>query len=141
MTPRERAKKSAQTLLQKDLASPWFGMQVKDLNEGYAVISLAVQDRHANGHGTCHGGVTFALADTAFAFACNSRNQPTVAQHNSISYIAPARPGDTLTATAKEVSLVGKNGLYDVTVTNQDSAIIAEFRGCSRAVRGTLFDE
>jgi acyl-CoA thioesterase len=81
------------------------------------------------------------LADSAFAFACNSRNQSTVAQHNVISYLAPGRVGDVLTATAREVSLNGRNGIYDVTVTNQDGTRIAEFRGFSRAITGRLFDE
>jgi acyl-CoA thioesterase len=89
----------------------------------------------------CHGGVTFTLADSAFAFACNSRNQATVAQHNSITYITPANLGDTLIATAREVSLVGKSGIYDVTVSNQDGSVIAEFRGSSRSIRGDLFEE
>ena len=104
-------------------------------------MSLVVQDHHVNGHDICHGGIIFTLADSAFAFACNSRNQNTVAQHNSITYISPSKLGDTLTADAKEVSLSGRSGIYDVTVTNQNNDVIAEFRGCSRAIRGQLFEE
>ena len=141
MTPRERAKKSCEAMWKNDHSSQWFGMQIINVDEGTATLSLVVQERHTNGHGMCHGGVTFTLADSAFAFACNSRNQATVAQHNSITYIAPASIGDTLTATAKEVSLAGKSGIYDVTVSNQDSSIIAEFRGSSRSIRGHLFEE
>ena len=141
MTPRERAKKSCEAMWKNDHSSQWFGMQIINVDEGSATLSLVVQERHTNGHGMCHGGVTFTLADSAFAFACNSRNQATVAQHNSITYIAPASIGDTLTATAKEVSLAGKSGIYDVTVSNQDSSIIAEFRGSSRSIRGHLFEE
>lgn len=141
MTPKERARKSADTMWRDDEASAWIGMEIKDVDEGTATLSLKVQKHHTNGHGNCHGGVTFTLADSAFAFACNSRNQRSVAQHNTISYIAPAQLDDTLTATAREVSLVGRSGIYDVTVVNQDNIIIAEFRGCSRAIRGNLFEE
>ena len=141
MTPRERAQKSCEAMWKNDYSSQWFGMKIMDVDEGSATLSLVVQEHHTNGHGMCHGGVTFTLADSAFAFACNSRNQATVAQHNAITYIAPANLGDTLTATAKEVNLVGKSGIYDVTVSNQDGSIIAEFRGSSRSIRGHLFEE
>ena len=141
MTPRERANKSCKAMWIHDHSSQWFGMQIMDVDEGSATLSLVVQKHHTNGHGMCHGGVTFTLADSAFAFACNSRNQATVAQHNSITYIAPANLGDTLIATAREVSLVGKSGIYDVTVSNQDGSVIAEFRGSSRSIRGDLFEE
>ena len=102
---------------------------------------MIVQDHHCNGHGICHGGIIFLLADSAFAFACNSRNQATVAQHNTISYIAPGQLCDTLTAHAHEVSLSRRNGIYDVTVINLDNKKIAEFRGMSRAIKGNLFQE
>lgn len=141
MTPLDRAERSAQALWAGDQASTWMGFTLQEVSEGRATLTLEVQPHHCNGHKTCHGGVTFALADSAFAFACNSRNQSTVAQHNVISYIAPAFAGDVLTATAKEVSLTGRSGIYDVRVINQNDAVIAEFRGMSRAVRGQLFDE
>ena len=112
-----------------------------NMDEGIASLILTVQAHHCNGHGICHGGIIFSLADSAFAFACNSRNQATVAQHNTISYIAPGQLGDTLTADAREVSLSGRNGIYDVTVINQDNKKIAEFRGMSRAINGNLFQE
>ena len=111
------------------------------MDEGESVIELTVEQHHCNGHGICHGGVTFMLADSAFAFACNSRNQSTVAQHNMISFTAPGRLGDRLIASAREVSLTGRSGIYDVTVTNQQGQQIAEFRGMSRAIKGQLFDE
>jgi len=110
-------------------------------DEGSATMTLEVQAHHCNGHGMCHGGVIFLLADSAFAFACNSRNQVTVAQHNMISFIASGQLGDTLTAQATEVSLTGRSGIYDVRVTNQDGVIIAEMRGMSRAITGQLFPE
>ena len=141
MTPKERAQKSTETMWNNDQASAWFGIRIDEIDEGFAVLSLSVEKKHTNGHGICHGGVTFALADSAFAFACNSRNQSTVAQHNTISYTAAVKLGDVLTATAKEISLIGRNGIYDVEVTNQEGMAVAQFRGCSRAIRGTLFEE
>ena len=141
MTPKERAQKSAQAMWDNDKASKWIGMQIANLDEGIASLNLIVQDHHCNGHGICHGGIIFLLADSAFAFACNSRNQATVAQHNTINYIAPGQLGDTLTAHAREVSLSRRNGIYDVTVINQDNKKIAEFRGMSRAIKGNLFQE
>lgn len=141
MTPQERVQKSADAMWDGDRASSWFGMKIDAVDEGYAILSLLVESHHTNGHGICHGGVTFALADSAFAFACNSRNQSTVAQHNTISYISAVQLGDTLTATAREISLKGRNGIYDVEVTNQNKHIVAEFRGCSRAINDRLFEE
>lgn len=141
MTPGERATKSSQAMWSNDRASPWMGMELETVTEGYAELSLTVAEHHCNGHDICHGGVTFSLADSAFAFACNSRNQSTVAQHNMISFIAPAAKGDRLTAKAREVSLTGRSGIYDVSVTNQDGVLIAEMRGMSRAVKGQLFQE
>ncbi len=141
MTPQERAQKAAAAMWAGDKASQWMGLEMVAVDEGVAEFALTVAEHHANGHGICHGGITFSLADTAFAFACNSRNQSTVAMHNVISYLAPGRIGDTLTARASEVTLNGRNGIYDVKVTNQNNDLIAEFRGMSRAIRGKLFDE
>lgn len=141
MTPKERAEKSAAAMWSSDQSSQWFGMTLVEVDEGLSVMNLVVQPHHANGHGICHGGVIFALADSAFAFACNSRNQSTVAQQNQVTYLAPAQIGDTLTATARETSLTGRSGITDVTVINQDEKAIAEFRGLSRAIKGHLFDE
>lgn len=141
LTPEERAAKSAEAMWADDHASKWFGMQIDEIAEGRAVLSLTVEQQHCNGHAICHGGVTFSLADSAFAFACNSRNQVTVAQHNSINFIAPGHLGDRLTATAIERQLNGRSGIYDVTVINQDGRTIAEFRGMSRAIKGHLFEE
>lgn len=141
MTPKQRAEKSAAAMWAQDHASKWAGMEIAHMDEGVATLQLTVAQHHCNGHGICHGGVTFMLADSAFAFACNSRNQSTVAQHNVISFTAPGRLGDQLTASAREQSLSGRNGIYDVTVTNQQGQKIAEFRGMSRAIKGQLFDE
>lgn len=141
MTPDTRAEKSSAAMWADDAASKWLGMELVTTSEGQCTMALTVQPHHTNGHGICHGGITFSLADSAFAFACNSRNQATVAQINTISFIAPARIGDHLTARAVEVSLTGRSGIYDVTVSTQTGAIIAEFRGHSRAIRGQIFDE
>jgi acyl-CoA thioesterase len=141
MTPQKRAELSADAMWADDHASKWFGMEITEVGEGTAALSLTVEKHHCNGHAICHGGVIFSLADSAFAFACNSRNQVTVAQHNTINFIAPGHLGDRLTATAREVSLTGRSGIYDATVKNQDGKVIAEFRGMSRAIRGQLFEE
>ena len=141
LTPPERAQRSAEAMWSEDRASQWFGMSIVTVDEGTSVLRLTVQEHHANGHGICHGGVIFALADSAFAFACNSRNQSTVAQHNMISFVTPAQVGDVLTAEAHETSLAGRNGIYDVTVTNQVGTKIAEMRGLSRAIKGQIFNE
>lgn len=135
------AERSAQALLANDHATKFLGIRIKSVGEGTATLTMTVQKEHCNGHGTCHGGIMFALADSAFAFACNSRNQSTVAQHNSITYLAPGNLGDQLTATAHEVQLKGRSGIYDVSVTDQSGKIIAEFRGNSRAINGTLFED
>ncbi|SPJ29061.1 hydroxyphenylacetyl-CoA thioesterase PaaI [Falsiruegeria mediterranea] len=141
MTPKTRAERAAQAMWDGDQASKWAGMEITHIDEATATLEMTVEAHHCNGHGICHGGVTFMLADSAFAFACNSRNQSTVAQHNVISFIAPGHLGDRLIATATELSLTGRSGIYDVTVTNKDGQQIAEFRGFSRAIKGSLFDE
>lgn len=141
MTPKERAERSAAAMWANDDASKWIGMALGDVDEGTAVMTLTVQPHHCNGHAICHGGVIFSLADSAFAFACNSRNQVTVAQHNNISFLAPGKAGDLLTATAREVYIKGRSGIYDMQVVNQDGTRIAEMRVMSRAISGTLFEE
>ena len=141
MTPETRAQKSAEAMWADDNASPWFGMEIVEVSEGHATLALTVESHHANGHGICHGGVTFSLADSAFAFACNAYNQVTVAQHCTINFLAPGRLGDRLTAHAREIRRAGRSGIYDITVTDQDGKAIAEFRGMSRTVQGTLFEE
>ena len=141
MTPEDRAKRAAQTMWASDRASPWFGMALDAVGPGWARLSLTVEPHHCNGHGICHGGVIFSLADSAFAFACNSYNQNAVAQHNTISFIAPGQAGDVLTAEARETNRTGRSGIYDVRVTRVDGTVLAEMRGCSRTVKGTHFEE
>ncbi len=141
LSARERADRVGAAMMQADAASREIGLELEEIDAGRAVMGLTLEPRHMNGHGICHGGIIFALADSCFAFACNSRNQATVAQHCMVSYLAPGRVGDRLTAHATEVSQAGRSGIYDVTVTNQKGEVIAEFRGFSRTIKGRLFDE
>ena len=141
MTPEVRARISAESMWSRDEASKWLGARLENVGPGTAVMSLKVAPNHLNGHGICHGGFIFALADTAFAFACNSRNRNAVAAHNSISFISPGKLGEKLTATAREVNLKGRSGIYDVTVSSCDGREIALFRGVSKIVSGSHFDE
>jgi acyl-CoA thioesterase len=141
MTPEEIARRSANAMWARDDASKWLGARLDAVGPGTASMSMMVEKHHTNGHDICHGGFIFTLADSAFAFACNSYNQIAVAQHNTISYIAPGFRGDRLTAQAREISRNGRSGLYDVRVTNQDGRLIAEFRGASRVIKGVHFED
>jgi acyl-CoA thioesterase len=141
MTPKERAEKSAQVLWENDAASRWLGVELASVDAGTATMWLDVQKRHLNGHGICHGGFIYALADCAFAFASNSYNRVAVAHNNSITYLSPGQNGERLTAGAREVGLAGRSGIYDVVVTAPDDRVIAQFRGGSRIVKGQLFEE
>jgi acyl-CoA thioesterase len=115
-----------------DRASRGIGMELLSAGEGTAVVSLRVAAAMINGHGIAHGGYVFMLADTAFACACNSRGEVTVAAGAEISFIAPVRAGDVLVATATERVRYGRSGIYDVTVRREED-VVAEFRGRSRA--------
>jgi acyl-CoA thioesterase len=125
----------------RDSASQGLGMELEEVRPGYARVRMAVRADMLNGHGTCHGGIVFALADSAFAFACNSRGVVTVASGCSVEFLAPAREGDELVAVATERSLEGRNGVYDVDVRTADERLMATFRGRSAATRGRVFDE
>lgn len=135
------ARACADIMWADDPASQRLGMQIERIAPGEATITMPITDAMVNGHGTCHGGYIFALADSAFAFACNTRNQRCVGQHCSITYLAPAFENDCLRATAREVDRRGRSGLYDVCLTNQRGERIAEFRGHARTVRGTFLPE
>ncbi|WP_417409943.1 hydroxyphenylacetyl-CoA thioesterase PaaI [Hoeflea sp.] len=141
ISDQERAERSSEAMLKDDHTTKGMGMTVEAVGPGTATLSMVVRKDHLNGHGSCHGGAIFTLADSAFAFACNSHNTVTVAQHCSVSFLAPGREGDRLTASAREVTLAGRSGIYDVTVTRDDGVAIAEFRGLSRTVSGRHFDE
>ena len=141
MNADERANLSAAAMWADDNASKWFGMELENISEGRAVMALTVTKNHCNGHKICHGGVTFALADSAFAFACNSYNQITLAQQNQITYVSPGHVDERLVAEAVEVSRTGRSGTYDVTVRGADGRIVALMRGLSRTVKGQTFPE
>jgi acyl-CoA thioesterase len=131
------ARRAADALWAGDGASQGLGMEILEVGPGLAVLSMTIRGSMTNGHGTAHGGYIFTLADSAFAFACNSHGEAAVAAHCSITYLRPGKPGDRLIATAREVTVSGRTGLYDVKVTCGDQ-IIAEFRGHSRVVGGSL---
>ena len=141
MTPQARAEKCASLMLAQDAASRGLGMRIEDIAPGRATLSMPVGEQMLNGHGICHGGFIFTLADSAFAFACNSYNQLTVAQQNQITYLAPGRAGERLLAEARESSRSGRSGVYDVTVTGEDGRTVALFRGLSRTIKGQHFPE
>jgi acyl-CoA thioesterase len=132
------AERVAVEMFARDSASQSLGMQVKEVRPGYARLTLIVRPDMLNGHAICHGGIIFSLADSAFAFACNSHNQNTVASGCSIDFLAPAKAGDELSAEAVERALLGRIGVYDVTVTNAEGRTIALFRGRSYRVTGEV---
>jgi acyl-CoA thioesterase len=138
----ERAQQLAElagkTMYERDPASQKLGMTLDEIRPGYARMSMRVREDMLNGHGTCHGGYIFMLADSAFAFACNSHNFNTVGAGCSIDYLAPGREGDVLTAEAVEQALSGKTGVYDIVVTNQEGRKLALFRGKSHRVNGMV---
>ena len=126
----------ADAMWANDNASRGLGMIKEEVRLGYARLSMIVREDMTNGQKIVHGGFIFTLADSAFAFACNGRNQFTVAQHCAVTFLAPGFAGDNLTAVAQERHFSGRSGVYDVTVSNQNGDTIAEFRGHSRSVEG-----
>jgi acyl-CoA thioesterase len=119
-----------------DRASKWLGMRIVEVGPGRSVLEMTVRDTMVNGHDLCHGGLIAALADSAFAFACNSYNELTVAAGFSIDILAPGKLGDVLTARCSEVSKAGRTGVYDALVTNQRGDSVAVFRGRSYTMKG-----
>ena len=140
MTPEALARACADAMWAEDSATRTIGITLDHVAPGTARLSMDVAPHMVNGHNMCHGGYIFTLADSAFAFACNTHNQRAVAQHCTITYLRPARLGARLTATATERSRHGRSGLTDVTVTDETGTPIAEFRGNSRTT-GTKFFE
>jgi acyl-CoA thioesterase len=124
----------------RDTASQGLGMTLEAVGPGYARLRMTVRGDMLNGHGTCHGGLVFALADSAFAFACNSHGVVTVAAGCSIEFLAPAREGDELVAEAEETHREGRNGVYDVAVRRADGGLVATFRGRSASTRERVLD-
>ena len=132
------AEESAQTLYQRDRASQALGMRLAAVRPGWARVEMRVRADMLNGHDLCHGGIVFALADSAFAFACNSYNESTVAAAAAIDFLSAARLGDELAAEAAELWRTRRNGIYEITVTNQRGERIALFRGRSYRIEGEV---
>jgi acyl-CoA thioesterase len=135
------AQASARAMWQRDHAAHALGMQLTHIAPGAATLTMPVRQDMLNGHDMCHGGMIFTLADTAFAYACNSYNQNTVASACHIDFLAPGRAGDTLEAQAVEQSLSGRTGVYDITVRDlHTQRTIALFRGKSYRIHGSVID-
>jgi acyl-CoA thioesterase len=116
-------------MMEKDLFSQWLGIEVIEVKTGYSKIKMKVRDEMVNGLGMVHGGIAFSLADSSFAFACNNRNNLSVALDTSINFLKPVHPGDELVAEAKEVHNGKSTGLYHITITNRNNHIVAMFKG------------
>jgi acyl-CoA thioesterase len=134
------AERVASAMFARDRASQTLGMRIVHVGAGQAELSMRVRADMLNGHLTCHGGFIFSLADSAFAFACNSYNLTTVASGCTIEFVAPARENDVLTAVARERSVSGRTGVYDIEVIDQHGAAIAFFRGKSYRIKGHVVD-
>jgi len=132
------AEDASRAMYERDHAARALGIALLDVRPGFARMSMLVRLDMVNGHRTCHGGLIFTLADTAFAYSCNSHNKNAVAQHCAITFVQPAREGDLLTAEGVEQSLSGRSGIYDIKVTNQNGETVALFRGNSRVVKGEV---
>jgi len=134
------AERVGRAMLERDASSRFLGVTLDAIGPGHARMSMTVTQDMLNALGLCHGGFTYKLADDAFAYACNSYNQNAVALSCTITYPAPAREGDRLTAECREIHRKGRNGTYDVTVTNQDGEVVALFRGQCRILAGQIVE-
>ena len=137
LSPDDLARACADAMWKEDDASQGLGMKIVEVKSGQATLTMTVRPDMVNGQRIAHGGFIFTLADSAFAFACNSHNQRTVAAQCNISFIRPGKLGDTLVAAAREISRTGRSGIYDVRVTVNDT-VVAELRGHSRTIGGAL---
>ena len=138
---RTLAERVAESMYERDTATQALGIRIAHVGPGYAELAMAVRADMLNGHEICHGGFIFTLADSAFAYACNSYNLNPGASGCAIEFTAPARAGDVLTARAHERQLAGRTGVYDVEVANQRGETVALFRGKSYRIKGHLIDE
>ena len=136
LDPQTVAERVRDGMFANDKASQGLGMEIVAVGPGYARITMAVREDMLNGFRICHGGFITSLADSAFAFSCNSYNEQTVASGVSVDFMAPGKPGDVLTAEAKEVFAAGRTGVYDIVVTNQKGELIAVMRGKSYRLKG-----
>jgi acyl-CoA thioesterase len=134
----ETARACADAMWADDSASKGLGIQLISVEPGRAVLAMTITDTMVNGHNIAHGGFIFTLADSTFAYACNSYDQRSVAQQCAITFIRPGKLGDRLIAKGVERNRSGRSGIYDITVTRDDGAVVAEFRGHSRTIEGTL---
>jgi acyl-CoA thioesterase len=134
------ARRVADAMLASEGTGPAWNLVIEEAREGYARVRMPVRSDMTNGHGTGHGGMTFALADSALAYACNSRNSRSVAAHASISFLSPVQVGETLVAEAVERAREGRSGVYAVKVTADDGRTVAEFQGLSREIGGLLVE-
>ena len=139
--PQSVAEASARAMYGQDHASQALGMRILEVRPGYARLSMTVREDMVNGHKLCHGGLIFTLADSAFAFACNTYNSVTVASAANVEFLLPGRLGDQLTATAEERSRSKRTGVYDVVVRNQQGESVALFRGRSHELGGSIVTE
>lgn len=135
------AQKCADFMFQNDTASQSLGMEIIDVDEGYAELKMTIRDHMLNGHKTCHGGMIFSLADSAFAFACNSQNESAVAAGCSIDFVRSAKANDKLTAVAKVQYQGKRSGIYHITVTNQENNLVALFKGNSARINRPVLSE
>ena len=140
-TPDEVAERASATMHDADSAAQFVGLNVEEVRQGYARLTLKVRSEMLNGHQICHGGYIFILADTALAHASNSYNQVAVAATASIEFLRSASLDDKLTGIAEEQTLQGRNGIYDVRVTNQAGVLIALFRGKTRLLKGKIVED
>jgi acyl-CoA thioesterase len=136
----ELSRAAGAKMFANDRASRGLGMELTEVGVGTAKMKMQVRPDMLNGHGTCHGGFIFALADSTFAFACNSRNNVTVAAGCNIEYLQPAYENDILSASGHEVALIGRTGIYDIRVENQNGETIATFRGKSARIKGQVVE-
>ncbi|MBS0386287.1 MAG: hydroxyphenylacetyl-CoA thioesterase PaaI [Proteobacteria bacterium] len=134
------ARRVADTMLSREGTGPAWGLVIEEAREGYARVRMEVRADMLNGHAITHGGMIFALADTAFAYACNSRNEAAVAQNATITFLAASKLGDVLSAEARELSRAGKSGVYHVSVKTCDGRVVAEFMGLSRTIGGAVIN-
>jgi len=139
-TPEETARRCAEIMWPEDHAAQGLGIEVLAVGPGTARVTMTVRQDMVNVHGTCHGGFIFAVADTAFAYACNSQNHRTVASGVDISFVAPAHLGDRLTAHGHARQQGGRSGVYDIEVENQDGRLVALFRGRAARIKGHFFE-
>lgn len=142
MTPQVRARKVGESMFAVDVAArETMGIELVSVAPGQAVLRMVVRAMHLNGHHICHGGFIFTLADTTFAYACNSYNRNAVAAGCSIEFLKPGHEGDVLTCEGQEQTLQGRHGIYDMKVMNQKGEVVAMFRGKSAQIPGQVFPE